>query len=265
MSHYLTRINRRGRKTAMMSLVTGAVAMVTAFGFSPAANAVDRADRADHHSGVFVHTNDPVANAVIAYERAADGQLTEVNSYATGGKGASEDGAVADPLASQGSLTYDADHRLLFAVNGGSNTVTVFAVHHGTRLQRLQTIWSGGVLPTSVSVVGRLVYVLNAGGDGDISGFRITPDRRLHPIEHSTRSLGLGNPANPNFLKSPSQVEIAPDASAVVVATKTNGVLESSISITTVLRPPQRSRRRRPGRCRSLSTSTPPADARRRS
>ena len=208
----------------MMSLVTGAVAMVTAFGVQPGGEC--RRPSRPSRGRFRAHERSRCQRRDCLLSRAPDGQLTKVNRYATGGKGASEDGAVADPLASQGSLTYDADHRLLFAVNGGSNTVTVFAVHHGTRLQRLQTIWSGGVLPTSVSVVGRLVYVLNAGSDGDIAGYRIAPDRRLHPIEHSTRSLGLGNPANANFLKSPSQVEIAPDASAVVVATKTNGVLD---------------------------------------
>jgi 6-phosphogluconolactonase (cycloisomerase 2 family) len=222
MSHHSSQRAARGRRAAMMSLVTAAASTFTAFAFSPAASA---ASPTAHRPAVFVHTNDPTSNAVIVYERASDGLLTEVKRYATGGLGGSESGAVADPLASQGSLTYDAAHSLLFAVNAGSDTVTVFAVH-GTRLQRVQTIASGGVLPTSISVVRSLVYVLNASGDGDISGFRIGSDSRLHPIPHSSRSLGLGNPANPNFLKSPSQVAITPDANAVVVATKTNGVLD---------------------------------------
>jgi 6-phosphogluconolactonase (cycloisomerase 2 family) len=222
MSHHISHRIARGRRAAMISLVSGAAATFTAFGFSPAASA---ASPTAHHHAVFVHTNDPTSNAVIVYDRASDGLLTEVKRYATGGKGGSESGAVADPLASQGSLTYDAAHSLLFAVNAGSDTVTVFEVH-GTRLQRIQTIASGGVLPTSVGVAQSLVYVLNASGDGGISGFRIGSDNRLHPIANSTRSLGLGNPANPNFLKSPSQVAITPDATAVVVATKTNGVLD---------------------------------------
>ncbi|MDQ1494339.1 MAG: hypothetical protein QOG69_822 [Actinomycetota bacterium] len=225
MSHHSSHRSHRtarGRRAAMTSIVTAGVAALTAFGFSPAASA---ASPTAHRPAVFVHTNDPTSNGVIVYERASNGLLTEVKRYATGGKGGSEAGAVADPLASQGSLTYDAGHSLLFAVNAGSDTVTVFAVH-GTRLQRIQTIASGGVLPTSISVVRSLVYVLNASGDGGISGFRIGSDSRLHPIAHSTRSLHLGNPANPNFLKSPSQVAITPDADAVVVATKTNGVLD---------------------------------------
>jgi len=37
-------------------------------------------------------------------------------------------GSVVDHLASQGSLTYDRDHALLYAVNAASNTVSVFSV-----------------------------------------------------------------------------------------------------------------------------------------
>ncbi|MDQ1486451.1 MAG: hypothetical protein QOJ62_2144 [Actinomycetota bacterium] len=211
-----------------LSLLSGAIATVATVSLSPVANASESSTSKPHHfdQAVFVHTNDPAANGVIVYERASTGLLHEVHRYLTGGKGGSQDGAVADPLASQGSLTYDARHHLLFAVNAGSDTLTVFAVD-GTRLRRLQTVASGGHLPTSVSVVRNLVYVLDAGGAGAISGFRIGAHNRLHPIHDSTRSLGLGNPANPNFLKSPSQVAITPDADEVVVATKTNGVLDA--------------------------------------
>lgn len=211
-----------------LSLLTGAIVTVATIALSPVANASESSSGESHHvaQAVFVHTNDPAANGVIVYERATTGLLHEVHRYLTGGKGGSEDGAVADPLASQGSLTYDPRHRVLFAVNAGSDTLTVFAVD-GTRLRRLQTVASGGHLPTSVSVVRNLVYVLDAGGAGAISGFRIGAHNRLHPIADSTRSLGLGNPASPNFLKSPSQVAINPDADQVIVATKTNGVLDA--------------------------------------
>jgi 6-phosphogluconolactonase (cycloisomerase 2 family) len=173
---------------------------------------------------VFLQTNDAGGNAVIAFARGDDGRLSQLASYPTGGNGATQPGAVVDPLASQGSLTYDRQHRLLYAVNGGSNTITVFAVH-GPRLHRVQVLPSGGQLPVSVGHSGDLVYVLNAGGDGAIQGFRVR-GRRLHAIAGSTRSLGLGNPAAPNFLASPSQVAVAPDGRAVIVATKTHATLQ---------------------------------------
>jgi hypothetical protein len=54
-------------------------------------------------------------------------------NYATGGRGGILAGSVVDHTASQGSLTYDPRHGLLYAVNAGSNTISVFAVR-GDRL-----------------------------------------------------------------------------------------------------------------------------------
>ncbi|HET7724139.1 MAG TPA: hypothetical protein VFK68_05840 [Propionibacteriaceae bacterium] len=172
---------------------------------------------------VFVQTDDLASNSVIAYDRAADGHLTKAGTYLTGGAGAVVTGAVVDPLASQGSLTLDRTHHLLFAVNGGSDTLTVFGVD-GSRLVRRQVLPTHGDLPVSVSVSGDLVYVLNARGGGSVSGYRIV-GREVEPLSGSTRTLNLTPNLNPEFLQTPSQVAIAPDASALVVATKTHGTL----------------------------------------
>src|SRR5205085_923236 len=75
---------------------------------------------ADH--AVFVQTNDPAGNQVLAFHRGDDGRLIEAGRYATGGRGGVEVGAAADTLASQGSLAYDNAHGLLLAVNAGSDT-----------------------------------------------------------------------------------------------------------------------------------------------
>lgn len=80
---------------------------------------------------------------------------------------------------------------MLFVVNAGSDTFTAFGVE-GTHLRRLQVVSSGGHLPTSISIVGRHVYVLDAGNDGAISGFWIDNANHLQAIDNSTRSLGLG-------------------------------------------------------------------------
>ena len=173
---------------------------------------------------VFVQTDDLMHNAVIAYDRAADGHLTKAGTYETGGTGAALGGAVVDPLASQGSLTLDRTHHLLFAVNGGSDTLTVFGVD-GSRLVRRQILSTHGDLPVSVSVAGDLVYVVNARSGGSVTGYRIV-GRDVEPLPASTRALNLTPNLNPEFLQTPSQVAIAPDHSALVVATKTHGTLE---------------------------------------
>ena len=81
---------------------------------------------ADHP--VFVQTDNTAGNTVVAYARAADGALTWEHTTPTGGLGGVLNGSVVDHLASQGSLTYDRDHALLYAVNAASNTVSVFSV-----------------------------------------------------------------------------------------------------------------------------------------
>jgi DNA-binding beta-propeller fold protein YncE len=189
---------------------------------SSAPNATASPD-SDSRGAVFVQTDDLAHNSVIAYDRAANGRLTRAGTYATGGAGAAEAGAVVDPLASQGSLVFDRTHGLLFAVNGGSDTVTVFGVD-GSRLVRRQILSSNGDLPVSVSVVGNLVYVLNARGGGSITGYRVD-GRDVQPLAGSTRALNLTPNTNPEFLQAPSQVAITPDGRAVVVATKTHGTL----------------------------------------
>src|SRR5271154_5558041 len=63
---------------------------------------------------VFVQTDDPTGNTIVAYDRNPDGSLTYANTYATGGLGGVTNGSVVDHLASQGSLTFDKDHSLLF-------------------------------------------------------------------------------------------------------------------------------------------------------
>lgn len=208
------------RLTAVIA--TAAAAM--AFTLAPASTASASGHRAhDTVGAVFVQTDDPSHNAVIAYNRAADGTLTRAGTYGTGGKGAQLAGAVVDPLASQGALTLDRSRNLLFAVNGGSDTLTVFGVH-GSRLDVRQVLGTHGDVPVSVSVVGNLAYVLNARDGGSITGYRLLGGTVV-PLPGSTRQLNLADNGNPEFLQTASQVAITPDGRAVVVATKTHGTL----------------------------------------
>ncbi|MEU3183974.1 beta-propeller fold lactonase family protein [Streptomyces sp. NPDC006923] len=170
---------------------------------------------------VFVQTDNTRGNKIVAYHRAADGSLHRRGIYGTGGKGGILKGSVVDHLASQGSLTYDRRHKLLYAVNAGSNTITRFSVN-GDRLRRQQVIPSGGTFPVSVTVHGDRVYVLNARRGGSIQGYRHTKDglRRV-PAWH--RSLRLNTTASPEFTHTPGQVSFTPDGSSLVVTTKAGG------------------------------------------
>ena len=209
--------HRRTRSTA--SLIGGVALVVATLSVSQSASAHASAPRAQAtRQAVFVATNDAAGNQVIAYARGRDGQLAETARYATGGAGARLDGPVFDPLASQGSLSFDAGHGLLYAVNAGSDTITVFAVR-GSSLTRLQVLPTRGRLPVSVGFAKNMVYVLDAGGDGAITGF-VVDDGRLRAIPGSTRSLNLGNATIPFHLDAPGQVAVTPDAKDVIVTTK---------------------------------------------
>jgi 6-phosphogluconolactonase (cycloisomerase 2 family) len=203
----------------LASAVALAAALVGAF----AAPAVAGPSRGAHAPGadhvVFVQTDNTAGNQIVAYDRGDNGTLTLANTYDTGGLGGVLNGSAVDHLASQGSLTYDHDNALLYAVNAGSNTVSVFSVH-GDQLTLRQVIDSDGTFPVSVTASGDLVYVLNAQDGGSVAGYRAAGGK-LHPIEGSVRPLGLTIPTDTTqFTHTPGQVAFSPDGSQVIVTTK---------------------------------------------
>ncbi|MGQ4381620.1 lactonase family protein [Streptomyces sp. SAS_267] len=185
-----------------------------------AANSGDGHGRDGHHA-VFVQTDNPAGNQIVAYRRAENGRLTQARTYDTHGLGGVLAGSVADHLASQGSLTYDPRHALLYAVNAGSNTVSVFSVD-GDRLALRQVVRSGGRFPVSIAVHDDDVYVLNALNGGSIQGYTVDHGR-LHKEAGRNRRLGLDPNATPQFTNTPGQVGFTGDGSQLVVTTKANG------------------------------------------
>jgi sugar lactone lactonase YvrE len=167
---------------------------------------------------VFVQSDNTTANTVVAYHRSPGGTLSQRGVYRTGGRGGIIDGSVVDHLASQGSLAYDTRHQLLYAVNAGSDSITVFAVH-GEALEFLQEIPSGGDFPVSVTFHDDRVFVLNALGGGSVQGF-VLVGRRLHGVDSWHRDLGLDPDATPQFTHTPGQISFTPDGSKLVVTTK---------------------------------------------
>jgi DNA-binding beta-propeller fold protein YncE len=181
------------------------------------------ASRPGNHSGqaVFVQTDDPAGNTVVAYDRAADGALIQAGSFGTGGRGGVLAGSVVDHLASQGSLSYDSRHHLLYAVNAGSDSLSVFRVH-GDRLTLRQVIGTGGSFPVSVTVHDDLVYVVNARDGGSIQGFATVGDRLVR-VGAWHQALGLDVTQTPEFTHTPGQVLFSPDGRQLLVTTKGNG------------------------------------------
>ena len=165
---------------------------------------------------VFVMTNSADRNEIIAYERNSDGSLQEGRVFATGGRGS---GGITDPLASQGSLILSEDHKFLFAVNGGSGEVSVFRVR-GAHLTLIDKVPSGGSGPNSVAQHQTLVYVLNAGGGSNVTGFRLERDGKLKRIPDSTTFLTTSNPGA-------GSIAFSPDGQFLLVTEKTTNNLDA--------------------------------------
>lgn len=144
---------------------------------------------------VFVMTNNANENEILSYSRASDGSLQQLGHFRTGGRGS---GGLGDPLGSQGSLMLSADHSLLFAVNSGSGDISVFRVI-GPFLSLVDRVPSGGSAPVATAQNGSLLYVLNGGGSGSITGFRLDRFGHVDPIPNSTRFLS-GNSAGGSSL-----------------------------------------------------------------
>ncbi len=176
---------------------------------------------------VFVMTNAADRNEIIAYGRNADGSLQEARTFPTGGRGS---GGVTDPLGSQGALTLTQDHSFLLAVNAGSGDISVFRVH-GAMLSLADKVPCGGSEPVAIAQHGDLVYVVNAGGSSNVTGFRLDKNGRLKPIADSIAFLTTGN-------SGAASLSFSPDGQFLLVTEKiTNNIDGFHIQIDGTLGP----------------------------
>jgi len=208
------------RKLGAVTAAATAAALMATAGSAAARQVSHDGTHLGAGADVFVQTDGLTGNAVAVYDRAGDGTLTAAGTYPTGGNGGQLADSVVDHLGSQGSLQYDAAARLLFAVNAGSDSASVFEVH-GDQLRLRQVIGSGGSFPVSIAVHGNLVYVLNARDGGSIQGY-VLIGGGLVPIPGSKRSLGLDQAATPEFVNTPGDVAFSPDGRQLLVTTKAN-------------------------------------------
>jgi 6-phosphogluconolactonase len=158
---------------------------------------------------VATESNSDIGNEVMVYSRGHDGTLFLVGSYSTGGTG------TGGGLGSQGAVALSGGY--IYAVNAGSNDISVLSLD-GTVVDQEPC---GGEQPISLTIHHNLLYVLNAGGDGNITGFRINRGQgSISQISGSTMPLsgsGVG----------PAQVEFSPDGRMLVVTEKATNMIDT--------------------------------------
>ena len=185
--------------------------------YAPASAA---AEETNHAGFVYVMTNKNPANSVVQFRRGSDGTLAWMSEVPTGGSGTGANGA--DPLGSQDALVLSGDGQLLIAVNAGSNEISVLSGRAG-KLAWLSKAPSGGTFPNSVALFGDLVYVLNAHGTPNISGFRLDTNGVLHTIPNATVELPAGSTGANDIRFTPGGDRL------LVTVSGTNQILEFEV------------------------------------
>ncbi len=181
---------------------------------------------------VYVQSVDPAGNAIFGFARDnADGSLEPLagSPFPTGGLGITFTTALG-PFDSDQEVIVNSAHTLLFAVNGGSDTIAVLRINLDGSLTPVagSPFPSGGSNPVSVGLSNDCVLVVvNQDQDPDHPGvflpnytsFHVSPQGQLTPIRNSTISLDVGS--------SPSQALISPDGSLMFGAEFLGGLLRT--------------------------------------
>lgn len=167
---------------------------------------------------LYVLSNNPGSgqNGVLGYMRAGDGTLTPMSGspFLTGGTGTPNATQMLGPDDVDYPLVVRPDHRLLFAVNPGSNTIAVMNIATDGSLAPIagSPFPSGGINPVSVALAGDKLYVVNKAQDPaqptsqlpNYTAFNVSSSGQLSPISQSTVTTTAG--ASPQMaLLSPSK------------------------------------------------------------
>jgi 6-phosphogluconolactonase (cycloisomerase 2 family) len=160
---------------------------------------------------LFTQTNDPNGNSVQRFDRAADGSIKPAGTFATGGLG------LAGLGGRQGAVELSGNGRYLYAVNAGSDTLSVFRIGH-RRTRLIDTVPSRGTAPASVAEHHGRVYVLNTGGAPSVTAYWRVPGGSLKAI--ATRALAPG-------AAGAAQVSVTPDGRSLVVSERVANRLET--------------------------------------
>ncbi len=177
---------------------------------------------------VYVESNLPDKNSVLAFKRNADGTLTQIGNFPTGGRGVFDLSLQLGPFDSDQEIITNGQHNLLFAVNPGSDTVAVFRIQSDGTLTAVpgSPFPSGGSNPVSLGLSADKLIVVNKAFDParpflknpNYTVFEISPNGQL-----TQQVSAVGAPVG----SAPSQADISPDKRLVFDAQFLAGFLRS--------------------------------------
>lgn len=166
---------------------------------------------------LYAQTNETV-NSVVHMLRNTDGSISVKNRTASGGMGlnALRPGAAApgpNSLVSQNSVIISTDKTLLFAVNGGDSSVSVFSIDQATGdLTLKKSTKLLGTTPSSLAYRNGFLYVMFQSGANQVGAYSVQADGSLAQL--SLQNLPVSG-------SIPTQVVVSPDGNFIVVSAGT--------------------------------------------
>lgn len=162
---------------------------------------------------VYTETNASTGNAILAYAQGHDGRLAWIGTFATHGTG------TGTGLATQGEVILAGGGQWLLAVNAASNDVSVFRVRDDGTLALTDRAGAVGSDPVSITAHGNLVYLLDAGGSGNIAGFRLDGGK-LHRIAGSVQALS-------GAATNPAEIAFSTNGRSLVVTERATNLIDA--------------------------------------
>jgi DNA-binding beta-propeller fold protein YncE len=180
---------------------------------------------------IWLESNSTEGNSILAFKNDGTGTPTFLGSTPTGGTGVFDKTFALGPFDSDQNLIVNPEGTLLFAVNSGSNSISVFHITpDGLQAAAGSPFPSGGSDPVSLGLKGDTLVVVNMDQDPaqnknltlpNYTTFRVWPNGQLTAIPRSTVHVAYGT--------VPSQALIASQGSLVFGADFLGGLLESFV------------------------------------
>ena len=189
------------------AIVLSLALVIPTFGYAASYYVDNDREKENGRDTVYTLSNDVNKNEVISFQRNAKGEMLRLGRFATGGTG------TGGGLGNQGALAFSKNGDYLFAVNPGSNTLSVFSVGKNGKLKLIDVAANNGLRPVSVTVDKNRVFVVNA-GDDTIFGYKF--NRRAGKLE----PLPLTHKRLSGSRTAPAQISFDNEGEVLVVTEK---------------------------------------------